>query len=198
MDGYVPSGKAQGVVALIRPLPASTLDGLLAEPTMAATRALILVVEEVQDPRNLGSLIRSAEAAGCHGVIVTQHRSAPLTGIVSKTSAGAVHHLPLVTAGNMTEVLKRLKDHDIWTVGLSAEAGQPLWEYDFRGPTALVVGGEGKGLRRLTAQRVDSLVSIPMRGRVASLNASVAGAVALYEAVRQRSGRAASELMGRP
>ena len=186
IDGIVPSGKSQGVVASVARISARDPDAIIAAATSSNTPALLLVLEEIQDPGNLGSLIRSAEAAGCHGVIVTEHRTAPLRGTVSKSSAGAVHHLPIAATGNMSHLLERLKNSGVWTIGLSAEAGQTIYACDLAAPTAIVVGGEGSGLRRLTAERVDLMASIPMRGRIGSLNASVAGAIALFESVRQR------------
>jgi len=186
LDSIVPSGKSQGVVASVRRIRTGDVSEILAAVAASDEPALILVLEEIQDPGNVGALIRSADGAGCHGVIVSDRRSAPLSGIASKASAGAVHHMSIAQATNMSHVIGQLRDAGIWTVGLADSARETIYDCDLTAPTAILVGGEGTGLRRLTAERVDRVASIPMRGRVGSLNASVAGAVALFEAVRQR------------
>lgn len=183
IEATVSEGNTQGVAASVRQVRLRKPSDLIAS---GGAIPLLLVLEEIQDPRNLGSLLRSAEAAGCHGVIVTERRTAPLTGIVSKASSGALHHLSMAAAASMSHLLAELRDRGVWTVGLAGQARQTIYDVDLTVPTALLVGGEGGGLRRLTAERVDTLASIPMRGRIDSLNASVAGAIALFEAVRQR------------
>jgi 23S rRNA (guanosine2251-2'-O)-methyltransferase len=149
--------------------------------------ALLLAVDGITDPGNLGSLLRSAEAAGAHGIIVSRRRSAPVTPIVEKASAGALEHLILDRVPNLSTALADLRSEGVWTVGLDAEAPTNIWECDLLvEPLVLVVGAEGRGLGRLVSERADALVSIPLGGRVGSLNAAVAGAVALFETRRRR------------
>jgi 23S rRNA (guanosine2251-2'-O)-methyltransferase len=150
-------------------------------------KPLLLAVDGVTDPGNLGSLLRSAEAAGAHGAIVSRRRSAPVTPVVEKASAGALEHLILDRVPNLGAALADLRAEGVWTVGLDAGASSSIWECGLlEEPVVLVVGAEGKGLGRLVAERADALVSIPLGGRVGSLNAAVAGAVALFEARRRR------------
>lgn len=174
----------QGVVALAAPISYTPLEQVL--EAARAGPGLLLVCDGIVDPRNLGALIRTADAAGAHGVIVPKHRAAGLTATVMKASAGAAAHVPVAQVVNVPRTLHLLKEHGYWVAGAAAEGSIPYWEADFRAATALVVGSEGKGLSRLVAETCDFLVSIPMYGAVSSLNASVAGAVLLYEAVRQR------------
>jgi len=148
--------------------------------------ALLLVLDSVQDPQNLGALIRSAEAVGVDAVITPRHRAASLTPAAAKASAGASEHVPLVSVPNLAQALTQIAAAGIWRVGLAAEAGERYDLVDYREPTAIVIGGEGEGLRPLTRRSCDRLVSLPMIGRVASLNAAAAGAAILYEAFRQR------------
>lgn len=149
---------------------------------------LLLVLDGVQDPHNLGACLRSADAAGVHFVILPRDRAAGMTPVVRRAAAGAAETLKLVTVTNLARVLRQLKTAGIWLVGTAERAEQSLYATDLRGPLALVMGGEGQGLRRLTAESCDHLVSIPMTGSVASLNVSVAAAICLFEAVRQRMG----------
>ena len=146
----------------------------------------IIVCDEVSDPHNLGAIIRTAEAAGAHGIIIPKRRSAGLTAIVAKTSAGAVSHLPVARVPNLTALLKELKDEGLWVYGTAAEGTTSLYEADLKGPAVIIIGSEGDGMGRLIREQCDFLVSIPMRGKVNSLNASAAAAIVLYEAVRQR------------
>ena len=147
---------------------------------------LIVVLDGIEDPHNLGAILRTADAAGVSGVVVQTRRSALHAGTVAKTSAGALSHVRVAEVVNIARAIEELKDLGVWSVGLAGEAGQPYDEVDLTGPTALVVGAEGPGLRRLVREKCDFLVSIPMAGHVGSLNVSVAAGVALFEAVRQR------------
>jgi 23S rRNA (guanosine2251-2'-O)-methyltransferase len=174
----------QGVVGVGAPVPFATVESILA--AAAGSAPLILVCDGITDPGNLGALIRSAEGAGCHGVILPARRSAGLSGTVAKASAGAVTHLPIAQVTNLTRTLEELKEKGLWIAGATMSATRLLWEQDLTGPLAVVVGGEGKGLSRLVEKTCDHLVRIPMRGQVSSLNVSVAGALLLYEVVRQR------------
>jgi len=149
---------------------------------------LLLVLDGVQDPRNLGACLRSAEAAGAHAVVAPRDRAAGLTPAARKAAAGAAELLPLVQVTNLARCLRALQEQGLWLVGLEAGAPRTLYETDLTGPLALVLGGEGRGLRRLTRERCDLLAALPLRGAVASLNVSVAAGIALYEALRQRGG----------
>ncbi|MCI8573456.1 MAG: 23S rRNA (guanosine(2251)-2'-O)-methyltransferase RlmB, partial [Oscillibacter sp.] len=149
---------------------------------------LLVVCDELSDPHNLGAVIRTAECAGAHGVIIPKRRSAGLTAVVAKTSAGAVAHVPVARVPNLPALLKDLKKQGLWVFGADAGGSTPLYEADLKGPAAIVVGSEGSGMSRLVAETCDFLISIPMRGKLNSLNASAAAAILLYEAVRQRLG----------
>ncbi len=159
---------------------ANLLDGLEGVP-------FLLVLDGVQDPHNLGACLRSADAAGAHAVIVPRDRASGLTATVRKAAAGAAEHVPLVQVTNLARCLRDLKERGIWLVGLAGECERTLFDLDLKGPLALVLGAEGEGLRRLTAEECDHLARLPMHGTVASLNVSVATGVALYEALRQRT-----------
>jgi 23S rRNA (guanosine2251-2'-O)-methyltransferase len=173
----------QGIAARVRAPTILPLERLLEEQTGVPH---LLLLDQIQDPHNVGALLRSASAAGATGVILTGRRSAPLTGTVAKTSAGAVHHLRLSEVTNLARAMDAIREAGIWITGLDADAPRLLYDVDLTGPVALVVGGEASGLRRLTRDRCDFLVRLPMIGPTESLNASVAGSLALYEVVRQR------------
>ena len=147
-----------------------------------------MVCDELSDPHNLGAVIRTADAAGAHGVIIPKRRSAGLTAIVGKTSAGAVAHVPVARVPNLPALLKELKEEGVWVFGAAMGGATPLYQADLKGPAAIVIGSEGSGLGRLVEENCDFTVSIPMFGKINSLNASAAAAVLLYEAVRQRIG----------
>lgn len=176
----------QGVVAEVGEHRYAEVDDLLSRAAAAGEAPLLLLLDSVQDPQNLGSLIRTAEAIGAHGVVIPRHRSAGVTPAVVKSSAGAVEHLPVAQVTNLGREVERLKAQGIWVIGLSAAGAKPYDEVDYAVPLALVVGAEGAGLSRLVAERCDLLVSLPMRGQVESLNAAVAGSIALYHAWRSR------------
>jgi 23S rRNA (guanosine2251-2'-O)-methyltransferase len=178
----------QGVVVEAGPYPYMALQDLLAVPADPDTPPLFLLLDLLQDPQNVGSLLRSAEAVGVHGVIIPERRAVALTPAVVSASAGAVEHLRVTQVTNLARVIDELKHNGVWVAGLEADPGAQLcYQADLRGPLALVVGGEGTGLRRLIREKCDLLLRLPMRGRVASLNAAVAGSIVLYEAERQRS-----------
>ena len=145
-----------------------------------------MVCDELSDPHNLGAVIRTAECAGAHGVIIPKRRSAGLTAVVAKTSAGAVSYLPVARVANLPALLKELKERGVWVFGTAADGTTRLYDADLKGPAAIVIGSEGSGMSRLVAESCDFLVSIPMKGNISSLNASAAAAILLYEAVRQR------------
>lgn len=183
LDQLAGGQQHQGVVATVRPNPVATLVQL----TAASDQSLIVVLDGIEDPHNFGAIARVAEAAGAAGLVVQTRRSAPVTGAAVKASAGALVHLPVASVVNLPRAIEELKAAGIWTVGLDSAAEQSIYSIDLRVPVALVIGAEGRGLRRLVRERCDWLVSLPMMGLVASLNASVAAGVALFEAVRQRS-----------
>lgn len=180
------ASRHQGVVGLVSAMSYTDLDEAFTLASRHGTAPFLLVVDGVEDPRNLGAIIRTAEAAGVHGVVVPRHRAAGLTPTVAKTSAGAVEHLPVIQAVNLVQVLEEAKRRGYWVYGLAADAPKSYLEVDYTTPLALVVGGEGRGMRRLVAEHCDGLVSIPMHGRVASLNVSVATGIVAYEVCRQR------------
>jgi len=183
LDGLAGGGVHQNVAAEIRP-PEDVSVRDLVETSGAAP--LIVVLDGVEDPQNVGAIVRSVDAAGGHGVVRQARRAAPLTGAASKASAGAVSYVPVATVVNIARALEELKAAGVWTVGLAGEAPRRYDELDYTLPTAFVLGGEGVGLRRLVRERCDWLVSIPMGGRVTSLNVAAAAAVSLFEAARQR------------
>ena len=145
-----------------------------------------MVCDEISDPHNLGAIIRTAECAGAHGVIIPKRRSAGLTAVVAKTSAGAVSYMPVAKVPNIPALLKDLQKQGIWVFGTAAEGNTTLYSADLKGAAAIVIGSEGDGMSRLVRENCDFLVSIPMKGQISSLNASAAAAILLYEAVRQR------------
>jgi len=172
----------QGVVAEVDPYPYGDPVGLLKREG-----ALLVALDQVQDPRNLGAVCRSAEFAGAAGVIVPERRSASVTPVVCKTSAGAVEHLELAHVRNLADWLAEAKNAGFWIWGADADAEQAPWSTDLTGPTVIVLGGEGKGLRPRVAAACDGLVALPQRGKVESLNVSAAATALLFEALRQRS-----------
>ena len=164
------------------------MDDILAAAREKGENPLIVVCDELSDPHNLGAVIRTADAAGAHGVIIPKRRSAGLTAVVAKTSAGAVAHVPVARVPNLPALLKELKEEGVWVFGTAAQGTTSLYKADLKGPAAIVIGSEGDGMGRLVTENCDFTVSIPMFGKINSLNASAAAAVLLYEAVRQRLG----------
>jgi 23S rRNA (guanosine2251-2'-O)-methyltransferase len=186
LDKLAEGGRHQGVVAELL-ATAGDPETLLEVALESAEGApLLLVLDGVQDPHNLGACLRSADAAGVAAVIAPRDRAAGLTPVVRKVAAGAAESVPFVSVVNLARTLRDLKDRGIWLIGTTDDADKAYFEADFTGPTALVMGSEGEGMRRLTRECCDQLVSIPMAGAVESLNVSVATGVALFEAVRQR------------
>ena len=187
-DEFTDHERSQGVSARIV-LPVLTLAELLPKLQAAVGPPLLLAVDSVQDPHNLGAIIRSAVAAGVHGIILPKDRSAPLTGTVIKTSSGAVFHGDICRVPNLVNCFKLLKENGIWIFGTAREASQSLFDTDLTLPICLVVGSEEKGLRPLVAEQCDLHIAIPMQSALDSLNASVAAGIILFEAVRQRRAR---------
>ncbi len=175
----------QGVVAICACVPYAQLEDVFARAQDKGHPPLLLIADRLEDPHNLGALIRTAEAAGADGVIIPKRRSASLTAIVYKTSAGAASHIPVVRVANLASTIDELKARGVWVYAADMD-GESLYRTRFDGPCALVIGAEGGGVGRLVKEKCDGVVSIPMMGQINSLNASVAGAVVLYEVVRQR------------
>lgn len=178
--------QTQGVVAQLAPRPYLSLEDVLAVAAGRREPAFILALDGVEDPQNFGAILRSAEAAGVHGVVVPTWRAVPATAAVARASAGALYHIPLARVGNLVLALESLRSAGLTVIGLTAEASADFFSLTLRVPLVLVVGSEGKGLRRLVRERCDVLAALPMRGKVNSLNVAAAAAVALYEVVRQR------------
>jgi len=187
LDGMSRTHAHQGVIALAAVREYASVEDILAIAEKRGEKPLLVICDEISDPHNLGAIIRTAECAGAHGVIIPKRRSAGLTAIVAKTSAGAVAHLPVARVPNIPSLLKDLKKQGLWIFGTAADGTTGLYDADLRGPAAIVIGSEGEGMTRLAAENCDFLVRIPLRGKLSSLNASAAAAVLLYEAVRQRS-----------
>ncbi|MBZ5495814.1 MAG: 23S rRNA (guanosine(2251)-2'-O)-methyltransferase RlmB [Acidobacteriia bacterium] len=184
LDRRAAGERHQGVVCYISEMPTLGVEEILAQ---AHAPGLLLVLDGIEDPHNLGAILRSAEVAGAHGVFIPQRRSAPLSAAAIKASAGAASYLKVARVANTVRLLEQLKAAGYWIAGFDAESGRPMWEIDFTVPTALVLGSEGSGLHRLVKEKCDFLASIPMRGNVASYNVSVSAGIALYEVIRQRS-----------
>ena len=178
----------QGVIALAAVREYVSIQSILDSAAAKGEPPLLVVCDEISDPHNLGAILRTAECAGAHGLIIPKRRSAGLTAIVGKTSAGAVSYLPVARVANLTSALKDLKKQGVWIFGTATGASTDLYSADLKGPAAIVIGSEGDGMSRLVAENCDFLVSIPMKGHISSLNASAAAAILLYEAVRQRRG----------
>ena len=177
----------QGVIALAAVKEYVTVEYILEEARKKGQPPLIIICDEISDPHNLAAIIRTAEAAGAHGVIIPKRRSAGITAIVEKTSAGAVEFMPVARVSNITGAINELKDAGVWVYGTAADGENDLWHTDLKGPAAIVIGSEGDGMSRLVSQNCDFKISIPMAGRVSSLNASASAAIVIYEAIRQRS-----------
>lgn len=177
----------QGVIALAAVRDYCTIEDILAAADEKGEHAFVVVCDEISDPHNLGAIIRSAECAGAHGVIIPKRRSAGLTAIVDKASAGAAEHMLIARVPNIPAAIKELKARGLWIYGTAADGKNDLWHTDFTGAVALVIGSEGDGMGRLVKENCDFVVSLPMKGRVSSLNASAAAAITMYEILRQRS-----------
>ena len=186
LDGMSRTHAHQGVIALAAVREYVSVEDILADAAAKNEKPLIVVCDEISDPHNLGAIIRTAYCAGAHGVIIPKRRSAGLTSVVAKTSAGAVSHMKVARVPNIPSLLKDLKKQGVWVFGTAADGATPLTGADLKGPAAIVIGNEGEGMSRLVAESCDFKVSIPMKGKISSLNASAAAAILLYEAVRQR------------
>lgn len=180
----------QGCLAVVESRRYATIDEILEHAHQKKEDPFLLLLDAIQDVNNLGSLMRTAEAVGVHGVIIPQHHAAEVNATVVKTSAGATEHLLIAQETNLTHTIDTLKKQNIWVIGLAGETKTEYVQADLTGPLALVVGNEGKGISRLVREHCDLLVRLPMYGQINSLNAAVAGSIALYEALRQRTQKA--------
>ncbi len=187
LDAMSQTHAHQGVIALCAVKEYCTVADILAIAQARGEPPFVIVCDEISDPHNLGAIIRSAECAGAHGVIIPKRRSAGLTAVVDKTSAGAVEHVAIARVPNLSAAIGELKKSGLWVYGAAAEGASPMWQTDLTGPVCLVIGSEGDGIGRLVRENCDFLVSIPLKGQISSLNASAAAAVLMYEVLRQRS-----------
>ncbi len=188
LDAMSTTRSHQGVIALAAAHVYYTIDDILEEAASRGQNALIVICDELSDPHNLGAILRSAECAGAHGVIIPKRRSVGLTATVAKASAGAVEYMKVARVTNINAAITELKDKGVWVFGTAAEGSIPMYQADLTGPAAIVIGNEGDGMSQLVRKNCDVMVHIPMGGRISSLNASAAASILLYEAVRQRLG----------
>jgi len=187
LDKFAGGGVHQGIIAFTSPYDYVDVDAILQKAIDKDEKPFVIIADGITDPHNLGALIRTAEALGAHGIIIPKRNSVAVNSTVAKASAGAVEHLPVARETNIQVCLENLKKKGLWIVGADAGAKSKLADVDLKGSIGLVVGGEDKGIGRLIAEECDFLVKIPMKGKISSLNASVAGAILMYETVRQRS-----------
>jgi 23S rRNA (guanosine2251-2'-O)-methyltransferase len=185
LDDMVQSGTHQGIVAFVTPYKYVEVDEILKRAEERHEDPFLIVLDQITDPHNLGAILRTAECCGVHGLIIPKRRSVGLTPAVVKASAGAVEYVPVAKVTNINQELEKLKDKGLWIAGADTE-GEPYTRQDLKGPLALVIGSEGQGIGRLAKEKCDFLVSIPLKGRIDSLNASVAAGILMYEVVRQR------------
>ncbi len=176
----------QGVIAFVAPIEYKEIEDIFNLAKERNEAPFILIADEIEDPHNLGALIRSAECSGCHGVIIPKRRAVAVTEVVVKTSVGATEYVPIVRVNNINETIRELKDKGVWIVGTDGNADKLYYEQDLTGPIAIIVGSEGKGMGELTKKNCDFLVKIPMMGKITSLNASVSGGIVMFEALKQR------------
>ncbi len=186
LDAMSATGAHQGVIAVAAAREYCTLEDILARADERGESPFVVVCDGLEDPRNLGAVIRCAECAGAHGVVIPKHRSAGITAAADKASAGAAEHMLIARVPNLAAALETMKKRGLWIYGAEAGGGSPLWKTDMRGPVCLVIGSEGAGMSRLVREACDFVMDIPLMGKVNSLNASAAAAVLLYEIVRQR------------
>ncbi|SHN37084.1 23S rRNA (guanosine(2251)-2'-O)-methyltransferase RlmB [Gracilibacillus kekensis] len=181
-------GNHQGIAALVAAYDYASLEQLFQKAAEKEEEAFFLILDEIEDPHNLGSILRTADATGAHGVIIPKRRAVGLTATVAKTSVGAIEHIPVVRVTNIVQTIEELKSRNVWVVGTEAEATEDYRKLDGSLPIALVIGNEGKGISRLVRKNCDWTVSLPMKGSVSSLNASVAASLLMYEVLRKRDG----------
>ena len=176
----------QGVIAIVPPFDYASVDDILNEAKSKNEKAFIIILDGIEDPHNLGSIIRTAETAGVHGIIIPKRRSAQVNSTVNKTSAGATNFMKIARVNNINETIEYLKNNDIWIYGTDGEAKEMYYDEDMTGNVAIVIGSEGFGMSRLVKENCDFLLKIPMKGKITSLNASVSAGIIMYEVVKQR------------
>ena len=186
LDEMSQTGNHQGVIAIVPPFEYCEVEDILDEAKFKNEQPFILILDGIEDPHNLGAIIRTAETAGVHGVIIPKRRAASVNSTVNKVSAGAVEHMKIARVNNINDTIKFLKDNGLWIIGTDGKAENYYYEQDLTGPTALVIGSEGYGMNRLVSENCDILVKIPMMGKITSLNASVSAGIVTYEIVKQR------------
>lgn len=186
LDSVSETKHHQGVIAFVAPVEYKTIDDIFELAKERGEDPFIIIADEIEDPHNLGALIRSAECAGCHGVIIPKRRAVGVTEVVAKTSVGATEYVPVARVNNINETIRELKDRGVWVVGTDGKADKLYYEQDLTGPIAIIIGSEGRGMSSLTMKSCDFLVKIPMMGKITSLNASVSGGIIIFEALRQK------------
>ena len=186
MDRISQTHNHQGVIAIVPPYEYCSVEDILEEAKVKNEKPLIVILDGIEDPHNLGSIIRTAETAGVHGIIIPKRRAASVNSTVNKTSAGAVQYMKIARVNNINETIKYLKEHDVWICGTDMDTKVYYYEEDYKIPIAFVIGSEGFGISRLVKENCDFLVKIPMKGKINSLNASVSAGIVMYEAVKQR------------
>lgn len=185
LDSIARGIRHQGVLAQVAPVQYAELEDILQVAQDRNEPPFIVLLDELEDPHNLGAILRTADAAGVHGVLIPKHRSCPLSATVAKTSAGAVEHVPVARVGNLVQTIKKLKQEGLWVAAADMD-GKDYYDTDLTGPLLLIIGSEGQGVGRLVKEQCDFVVRIPMVGKINSLNASVAGSILMYEAMKQR------------
>lgn len=185
LDSIARGIRHQGVLAQVAPVQYVELEDILQVAKDRNEPPFIVLLDELEDPHNLGAILRTADAAGVHGVLIPKHRSCPLSATVAKTSAGAVEHVPVARVGNLVQTIKKLKQEGLWVAAADMD-GKDYYDTDLTGPLLLIIGSEGQGVGRLVKEQCDFVVRIPMVGKINSLNASVAGSILMYEAMKQR------------
>jgi 23S rRNA (guanosine2251-2'-O)-methyltransferase len=188
LDQLAKQGNHQGIIAQVAAYPYASIDDLFKQATKKEEPPFFLLLDGLEDPHNLGAILRTAEATGVHGVVIPKHRAVGLTSIVAKTSAGAIEYVPVTQVTNLNRLADELKERGLWLVGSDGNAKQEYTMVDYNLPVALVIGSEGTGVSQMMKKRCDFLVKLPMMGRVPSLNASVAAGVLMYEVLRRRRG----------
>ena len=187
LDEMSQMGNHQGVIAIVPPFEYCEVEDILKEAQMRNENPFIIVLDGIEDPHNLGAIIRTAETAGVHGVIIPKRRAASVNSTVNKTSAGAVEYMKIARVNNLNNTIQFLKDKGLWIIGTDGNAENFYYEQNLTGPIALVIGSEGRGMNRLVSENCDILVKIPMKGKITSLNASVSAGIITYEILKQRN-----------
>ena len=177
----------QGVIAIVPPYDYCEVEDILQEANSRNESAFILILDGIEDPHNLGAIIRTAETAGVHGIIIPKRRACSVNSTVSKVAAGAIEHIKIARVNNINDTIRYLKDNDIWICGTDMKAKKDYYDEDFKGNIAIVIGNEGFGISRLVKENCDFLVKIPMKGKITSLNASISAGIIMYEALKQRN-----------